>query len=103
MAVLTLLFSTFNGASTLPRMLDALERLKTPAGGWKVVAIDNASTDNTAALLQERRARLPLTVLAEARRGKNYGLNTGLSVVEGDLVVLTDDDVVPREDWLVAM
>src|SRR6202012_4281975 len=51
--------------------------------------------------IKERKERLPLTVLAEARQGKNYGLNTGLAAVEGDLVMLTDDDVVPRENWLV--
>jgi glycosyltransferase involved in cell wall biosynthesis len=103
MVGLTVLFSTFNGATTLPRMLDAFERLETPPGGWKIVAIDNASTDSTAAVLEKRAARLPLTVLAEPRQGKNYGINTGLAAVEGDLVVLTDDDVIPREDWLVAM
>jgi glycosyltransferase involved in cell wall biosynthesis len=103
MAGLTVLFSIFNGAATLPRMLDAFERLTPPPGGWKIVAIDNASTDNSAALLEKRKARLPLTVLAERRQGKNYGLNTGLAAAEGDLVVLTDDDVVPREDWLLAL
>jgi glycosyltransferase involved in cell wall biosynthesis len=100
---LTVLFSTFNGVSSLPHMLDAFERLETPAGGWKIVAINNASTDNTAALLEQRAARLPLTILAEPRQGKNYSLNTGLVAAEGDLVVLTDDDVIPCVDWLVAM
>ena len=103
MAGLTVLFSTFNGAATLPRMLDAFERLETPPGGWRIVAVDNASTDDSAALLETRKASLPLTVLAEPRQGKNYGLNTGLAAIEGNLVMLTDDDVVPQEDWLVAM
>jgi glycosyltransferase involved in cell wall biosynthesis len=101
MAGLTVLFSTFNGASTLPRMLGALERLEPPPGGWKIVAVDNASTDDSMAVLRRWTGRLPLTVLTEPRQGKNVGLNTGLASVEGDLVVLTDDDVVPREDWLV--
>src|SRR5262249_50719559 len=30
-------------------------------------------------------------------------LNKGLSEVEGDLVVLTDDDIVPRRDWLISI
>jgi GT2 family glycosyltransferase len=45
--------------------------------------------------------RLPLTYLFEAKPGKNAALNLGLDVIEGDLVVLTDDDAVPRPDWLV--
>jgi len=103
MAGLTVLFSTFNGAVTLPRMLDAIERVEPPRGGWKIVAVDNGSTDGGADLLRRRAGRLPLTVLTEPRRGKNNGLNAGLASVEGDLVVFTDDDVVPRPDWLVRL
>jgi hypothetical protein len=44
--------------------------------------------------------RLPLTYVCELSRGKNAALNTGLASVEGDLVVLTDDDILPRLDWL---
>jgi hypothetical protein len=102
MAALCVLFSTFNGAATLPPMLDALEALEPPRGGWKLIAVDNGSTDASAALLRERQARLPMTVLTEPRRGKNVGLNAGLGWVEGDLVVLTDDDVIAPPDWLLA-
>jgi len=103
MAGLTVLFATFNGASTLPRMLDALENLEAPPGGLKIVAVDNASTDASAALIKAREARLPITLVSESRRGKNAALNTGLGSVEGELVVLTDDDVIPRPDWLVSI
>lgn len=103
MVGLTVLFSTFNGAATLPRMLAALERLEPPPGGWKIVAVDNGSTDDTPALLRKYAAALPITVLAEPRQGKNVGLNRGLTAVEGDLVVFTDDDIIPHEDWLVAL
>jgi glycosyltransferase involved in cell wall biosynthesis len=102
MARLSVLFSTFNGAATLPRMLDALEALVPPPGGWKLIAVDNGSTDASAALLRERLSRLPLTVVSEPRRGKNVGLNAGLAAIEGDLVVLTDDDVIAPPDWLAA-
>ena len=103
MTNLTLLFSTYNGARTLPGFLDGLEALDCPPGGWKIVAVDNGSRDGSAELLSERAGRLPLTVVSEPRRGKSAGLNAGLGHIEGDLVVLTDDDVVPPRDWLVAL
>jgi len=103
MAGLTVLFATHNGAPTLPRMLDALECLEVPLGGFKIVAVDNASTDATAALIKAREARLPITLIHELRPGKNAALNKGLGSIEGDLVVLTDDDVIPRPDWLVSI
>jgi len=102
-ANLTLVFATFDGAHTLPRLLDALERQSPPAGGWKVVAIDNGGRRGAGRLLRERSNRLPMTVVTEARRGKSAALNAGLSEIEGDLVVFTDDDVVPPPDWLVSL
>ena len=103
MADLTVMFATFDGARTLPRLLDGLERQTPPPGGWKVIAVDNGGGDGGGHILRERTGRLPLTVVSESRRGKSVALNAGLGHVEGDLVVFTDDDVVPPRDWLVAL
>jgi GT2 family glycosyltransferase len=100
--MITVLFSTFNGADTLPRMLESLARLTPPSGGWKLIAVDNASTDGSADILRSFSGRLPLTVLSEPTKGKNRALNRGLEASEGDLVVLTDDDIVAGSDWLCA-
>lgn len=101
--MLTVIFATHNGARTLPVMLESLTGLKAPSGGWRVVAIDNGSTDDSRAIIASYASRLPITVLDEPTRGKNRALNAGLSHLAGDLVVFTDDDVTPRTDWLVRM
>jgi glycosyltransferase involved in cell wall biosynthesis len=80
-AGITVVFATHNGADTLPRMLDALEDLETPMGGVKIVAVDNASTDNSAALIKARSASLPVELLTETRRGKSAALNRALSAI----------------------
>lgn len=98
--MLTVLFATRNGAGRLPRVLGAFERLTAPAGGWKLVVVENASADDTLAVLRGFEGRLPLTVLSQPRPGKNAALNLGLTAAQGDLVVLTDDDVLPATDWL---
>jgi glycosyltransferase involved in cell wall biosynthesis len=36
----------------------------------------------------------------EANQGKSFALNRGLSIASGDVIALTDDDVVPPADWL---
>jgi glycosyltransferase involved in cell wall biosynthesis len=100
MSRVTVLFATLNGAHTLPRMLDTLQQLKPPTGGWKVVAVDNGSEDDSLRILKQRAANLPLLSLSEPRRGKNMALNAGLAHIEGDIVALTDDDIVLPPDWL---
>jgi glycosyltransferase involved in cell wall biosynthesis len=43
---------------------------------------------------------LPLVLRQEPRPGKNRALNAALPALAGDLVVFTDDDVLPAPDWL---
>jgi len=38
--------------------------------------------------------------LYEGRKGKGYALNTALGQARGEIILFTDDDVVPAPDWL---
>ncbi len=100
---LTVLFATRNRGAALPPVLECLTRLTAPEGGWRLLIVDNGSTDGTPALLDGYLDRLPLTVLREPRAGKNRALNAALPHLRGELIVLTDDDVMPRADWLVRL
>ncbi len=102
-SMLTVMFATRNGMHTLPGVLSAYRQLEVPTGGWKLIVVDNASTDATGEIIKSFLDRLPLTYLYEEKPGKNLALNTALDQVEGDLVLLTDDDVFPRSNWLVCM
>jgi GT2 family glycosyltransferase len=102
-----LLFSTRNGMATLPAMLDRLACIRWPAG-LRIVAVDNGSTDGSGDLLRDWTARLPMEVIDCPEAGKNRALNHALDLLgpalaEAELVVMTDDDIVPREDWLTRL
>ncbi len=99
--MLTVLFATRNRAAALPRVLERFAALQRPPGGWKLVVADNGSTDGTGDVLRRFAGRLPLDIVQAPRPGKNAALNAALGRLEGDLTVLTDDDVLPCADWLV--
>ncbi len=101
--MLSVVFSTRNGSATLPLMLDGLERLRIPDGGWLVIAVDNGSTDATREIIEARRERLPIAYVFEGTPGKNRALNRALPLIEGNLAVFTDDDAIPDEDWLTKL
>ena len=98
--LLTVVFSSFNGERTLETTLSAFCQLLAPAEGWKLIAVDNGSADRTMEILQTFAHRLPMQVLSVSSRGKNFALNEAIDHAVGDLVVFTDDDVVPDPDWL---
>jgi cellulose synthase/poly-beta-1,6-N-acetylglucosamine synthase-like glycosyltransferase len=43
----------------------------------------------------------PVHYAMERRQGKSYALNRGLAMIRGDVLALTDDDVLPAQDWIV--
>lgn len=101
--MLTVLMATRNRGRILREVLESYRHLQQPSSGWKVVVVDNGSTDDTPGVLASFKNVLPLEVISEPKSGKNQGLNTGLKRAEGDLTVFTDDDVFPYEDWLTGI
>ncbi len=99
----TVLICTYNRAENLAETLMALATMR-PGAGYRtqVVVVDNNSTDATREVIQRAAAASPFPVsyLFEARQGKSFALNTGLEAATGDIIALTDDDVVPEPDWL---
>src|SRR5579862_2171358 len=81
-------------------MLDSLVQAEDPPRGWELIAVDNASSDGTGDLLRSYADRLPITVLTEAKRGKNRALNHALEFAKGDFYIFTDDDVLVPTHWL---
>ncbi len=99
----TVFFATRNRAHAIPRVLEAFTGLQSPEGGWKLVVIDNGSSDGTLEVLQGFAGRLPLTILSCPKPGKNRALNLALPELRGRLAVFTDDDVLPDADWLIRL
>ncbi|HEY4274800.1 MAG TPA: glycosyltransferase [Rhizomicrobium sp.] len=101
--MMSVLMATHNGADTIERSLAAMAALDPPDGGWELILLNNASTDDTGARALKWQDRLPLRILAEPRLGKSFALNTGLDTAKGELIVMTDDDVLPSPNWLTEL
>jgi glucosyl-dolichyl phosphate glucuronosyltransferase len=102
----TILICTYNRAEMLRETLTAIGALLRPADCvWDVLVVDNNSSDDTAAVVAACAQNSPIrvTYLHERAQGKSFALNAGLTRAAGDIIALTDDDVLPAEDWLVRL
>ncbi len=98
---ITVLIPTYNRAEILRETMEAMCVVKRDNLAVEFVVIDNNSKDNTKAVVESFIGRLPIRYLFEPRSGKNCALNKGLDELKlGEIVVFTDDDVMPRPDWL---
>ena len=98
----TVIVCTYNRATSLLDTLRALRAQNAAAGRqWAVVVVDNNSKDDTRAVVEDMRQDWPLLHYAfEEKQGLSHARNHGIAVAHGDVVLFTDDDVLPEPDWL---
>lgn len=103
----SIIICTRDRADSLQRTLEALARMAVPADVTaQLLVVDNGSTDATPRLLaglDGRIGAIDAVVLAEPRPGKSRALNRALAATQGDVLLFTDDDVLPPVDWITGM
>lgn len=86
----------FNGAPTLPRVLEALTAMRRPAP-TRIIVIDDGSTDATAEIARSAGVEV---VTQPQNLGLARARNRGLDEADGAFVASIDADVVVTPDWL---
>jgi glucosyl-dolichyl phosphate glucuronosyltransferase len=97
----SILVSTFNRAALLRETLEHLKRQHYEPGD-ELIVVDNASTDSTRDVIATAAAefQVPLRYLHEPVPGKSWALNRAIAAAGGEILALTDDDVLVADDWL---
>jgi glycosyltransferase involved in cell wall biosynthesis len=98
---ISIIICTANRARELRDTLASLAALRCP-GSVELLVVDNRSTDNTRAVVQEAAGHFPFPVryLYVAEEGKYAALNAGISASSGRIIAATDDDARFEPDWL---
>jgi len=107
--VIYFLLPAYNEESDLPKVLESISKLKFEVEDWRVVVIDDGSSDGTPALLKKWSDKVPLTVLTHSpNQGLGRAMRTGLShlseiVTDTDAVVALDADSTQPPELTVRM
>ena len=95
--------ATYRRPELLPRLIAALEAQTLSPDRFEAVIVDNGSGDATGEVLADLEARTPLQLRVlhvEQNRGPAPARNLGWRATRAPYVAFTDDDCVPRPDWL---
>jgi glycosyltransferase involved in cell wall biosynthesis len=98
----SIIICTRNRARSLQQTLAALGKARIPLGCVaELIVVDNASTDDTASVVANFILDSVRVVhLFEPKKGKSNSLNSALALARGEILIFTDDDVAPSEDWI---
>jgi glycosyltransferase involved in cell wall biosynthesis len=102
---ISVVVATFRRARLLQELLDGLaaQELDDP---FEVIVVDDASGDETRAVLEAAASRVPYELTAvhlDRNGGPARARNLGWRRARAPLVAFTDDDCVPRPDWLARL
>ena len=101
----SILISTYNGATRLSRTLESLSELDTSTIPFvELIIVDNASTDGTLEFSENKWIALgtpfPLKSITENRPGKLHAQEAGLKIASGEYILICDDDNSFYSDYL---
>ena len=88
----------FNGGSKIERCVRCLNRQKTTRS-FEIILVDDGSTDGCLRRIDGHRVR----VLTQANHGPAAARNLGVEEARGQIVLFTDSDCEPFENWIEEM
>ena len=97
----SIVIPVWNGAEVIAQCLDALAAHRTDQP-FEMICVDNDSRDDSAAIIA---AQFPAVKLLRqpVNLGFAGGVNVGIRVARGDVIVLLNQDCVPQRGWLLAL
>ena len=102
---ISIIICTRNRATDLRHTLEGFGTINPPAGmPVELIVVDNGSTDRTPDVVREM--KLPWLIMRyvfEPRKGKGFAYNAALAAATGEILVFTDDDVRPPQNWIEGM
>lgn len=90
-----------NEEKNISNLLKALQEQTYPSNLFEVIVIDDHSTDKTSEIIQEFPSVKLLQLSAENLNSyKKKAIETGIAAATGELIVTTDADCLPGNNWL---
>jgi glycosyltransferase involved in cell wall biosynthesis len=96
--VVSVIVAARNAAPDLPALFDALRRQTFPRNSFEVIVVDDGSVDGTNAIAEA--SGIAQAIRSEIHVGLPRARNIGIRAARGQLIAITDADVVPDADWL---
>ncbi|MBN1658858.1 MAG: glycosyltransferase [Anaerolineae bacterium] len=97
---ISIVIPAYCAAGTIDSCLQALATQSVPRRRYEILVVDDGSTDGT---VERVRAWPDVQLLMQAHGGPAAARNLGVAQAQGEVVLFTDADCAPAEDWIERM
>ncbi len=97
---ISVIVPAYNAENTISSCLNGLVNQTIPDDQYEIIVVDDASVDKTSAIIQ---SYPNIRYLNISHGGPSAARNEGAKAAIGDILVFTDADCVPSQDWLQCM
>lgn len=94
MPIVSVVIPTRNRCALLERAIQSV--LEQTFTDWEIIVVDDASSDQTQSVMEQRKSERLLYFRLEEKSGGAVARNTGIAHAQGDYVAFLDDD----DEWL---
>lgn len=96
----SVIIPTYNAERTIAICLKALMTQTVPLDLYDVIVVDDGSVDSTCGQVEKFKG---VQLFQQQNSGPAQARNLGIEKAQGDIVLFTDDDCEPTEDWIERM
>ncbi|MBI2470712.1 MAG: glycosyltransferase [Planctomycetes bacterium] len=95
----SIIVPAYNAQKTINQCIEALLTQNYPRGDYEVFVIDDGSTDGTANVVKT----YPVKYIYQKNHGPATARNVGVNEAQGEIILFTDSDCVPSNNWIEEM
>ncbi len=99
---LSVVIPTYNRRAILRKTLLALMSQTLAPEKFEVIVVDDGSADDTVSMVGQFNPSFGLRVLAAKHAGANAARNLGIQAAQGNVILITGDDMIPEPSFLEA-
>lgn len=99
MPKVSVIVPAYNAQRTVAMTIEALIKQDYPKDLFDITVIDDGSTDDTASII----ARYPVKHARQENKGPATARNLGASLTKNEILLFTDADCVPSNNWIREM
>ncbi len=97
--VISVIIPAYNAAQIIGECLEALLHQSVAQDDYEVIVVDDGSTDGTGEIAGAYGVR----VFSQPNQGPTVARNQGVAQAKGEILLFTDADCVPAENWIEEM